>query len=118
MNYRQDQNSYRYIFRVASFRKMLFWYQLKITNFCKFSSNLGILREIEFDEPWSFKTALFAILKALQKLKSRASKCMKMADFALQESQESSKSISRKIWVIENYEIPKWQFRFGLLYGW
>ena len=69
-----------------------------------------ILREIDFGEPRGSKTGVFAILRVLKfanlvdlnlqklqkfmKIKIRASQCVKMADFGLQ---ESPTSISRKI---------------------
>ena len=68
---------------------------------------IQILREINFREP-SSSTVIFSLVKTLnfvymvhfnlQKVqKFRASKCVKMVDIALLESQ---KLISRKIWLI------------------
>ena len=93
-----------------------FWADISYTvwKFHDFSIN-QILREINFGESRSAETAIFVIFGALNSvdlvnsslqkvqksrtLKFRASKCVKMADFALQ---ESLKLISRKIWVTEN----------------
>jgi len=66
--------------------------------------SLRFLREINFGEFRCSKTAFFAILLNFKKYKNswkpkfRASTCVKMADFELL---ESSKLISRKIWVTE-----------------